>query len=74
MALTLAQLNTRLDVLKAVRFSPQEEIAFPDGTRVRYRSEADLANAIAALEAEIAEAEGTRQPRYLRTSLRNGYL
>ncbi|HPE29814.1 MAG TPA: hypothetical protein PLV61_01400 [Parvularculaceae bacterium] len=53
---TLAQLETWRDDLLAARGKPAAEVEY-DGKRVKFRSDADLARAIADMERRIAAAQ-----------------
>jgi hypothetical protein len=72
-ALTLEQLETRLDQLQAIRFSPTKSVRFENGTLVVYHDPKELGNAIAALQSEIALLTGAPARGHLRLSLGNGY-
>jgi hypothetical protein len=58
----IAALQAQLEAAKAARFSGTREIQFGE-RRVVYRSDKDMATAIAALEEEINQAQGTSRPR-----------
>jgi hypothetical protein len=72
-ALSLDELNARLDLLQRVRFSPTKIVRFNDGTSVTYNDDKELGNAIAALEQEIAVASLTATSRHLRIRRMSGY-
>jgi hypothetical protein len=61
-----AELQRRLDALRRARSSGVREVEFVTGEhrqRVAYKSDAELAAAIAALENEIASTAGAKQVR-----------
>ncbi len=58
----LATLQQQLDRLKTVRARGAREIWFAD-RHVVYRTDAELARAISALEGEIAKAGGGTRPK-----------
>lgn len=58
--MTLEQLKAERDKLKGIRSSGLSSVAY-DGDEVAYRTDAQLASAIASLEADIANLE--RGPR-----------
>lgn len=73
MALTLTVLQARLDLLKSARYSGTRSVEFEHGVKIEYKSDAEMAAAVAALEADIRDAEGVRVPRgNVRVSLWNG--
>jgi hypothetical protein len=58
----LATLQAQLEAAKAARRSGVKELWFGE-RRIFYKSDKEMATAIAALETEIANLEGTRRPR-----------
>jgi len=67
---TLAE---QLTTLKAAQRAGVQSVRFPDGSAVEYPSQAELALAIAAVEAEItAQASGTTTLRCLHLGFRSG--
>lgn len=60
MALTLAQLTTARDALLTARASGVRRVRDQNGEEVEYRSDSEMARALAALDAEISAA--TRRP------------
>jgi hypothetical protein len=56
---TLSELQARLEALRATRASGERSIEY-EGTRVEYRTDGELATAIADLEQQIAAASGRR--------------
>lgn len=68
---TLAELQTRLDNLRANRAEGVREIV--DGShRVVFRDDAEMASAIADLERQIASASGSPPVRMVRFSTSKG--
>lgn len=65
MALSLEQLQARLDALLDMRFRGVRETMI-DGRRVSYATDAELAAAIRDLEKRIARADGRKARRVLR--------
>lgn len=58
---TLAQLEEWRDRLKDARYSGVRSVRDSNGEEVQYRSDSELARALAALESEIAGAARPRQ-------------
>ena len=58
----LATLQAQLESLRNARRSGAQSIGYSD-KRVEYRDDAGMQAAIAALEAEIAAAQGTLKPK-----------
>jgi hypothetical protein len=58
---TLAQLQDWRDRLKDARYSGVRSVRDSNGEEVQYRSDSELARALAAVEAEIAGASRPRQ-------------
>ncbi|WP_434620322.1 phage head-tail joining protein [Tabrizicola sp. M-4] len=58
---TLAQLQEWRDRLKDARFNGLRSVQDSNGERVEYKSDSELARAIAAVESEIAGASRPRQ-------------
>jgi hypothetical protein len=56
-AISLAELRARRDALFLARVSGSLACTFPDKSSVTYKSDADMAAALAALDAAIAGAE-----------------
>ena len=56
---TLADLQARLESLRAQRASGAAEVAFSEGRRVVYRTDSQIAAAIADLERQIASMTTT---------------
>jgi len=63
MMATAAELRVRLDALEAARDGGQRRVRVGN-TEIEYRTDAELAAAIAALEKRLAVAEGRRAPRF----------
>lgn len=57
---TLSELQAWRDRLRDARYSGVRAVQDSDGSRIEYRSESELARAIAAVEAEIAGASAPR--------------
>ena len=62
---TLAELEARLEALKAQRDSAVARVSY-DGRSVEYRGTAEIARAIADLERELQAAQGTSPVRQIR--------
>jgi hypothetical protein len=58
---TLAQLQDWRDRLKDARYSGVRRVRDSNGEEVEYRSDSELARALAAVESEIAGASRPRQ-------------
>jgi hypothetical protein len=58
---TLAQLQDWRDRLKDARYSGVRSVRDSNGEEVQYRSDTELARALAAVESEIAGASRPRQ-------------
>ena len=56
---TLAELQTRLDALRKARAGPARVVQGSDGKRIEYKSDDELAAAIADVERQIAAASNT---------------
>jgi len=65
MAFTVEQLKQRLSALQEARWRGVRETTI-EGRRVGYASDAEMAAAIADLEARVAKAEGRRRRRVVR--------
>lgn len=66
--MTLDELRAKLDKLKSARYLGVHEIEYVGNgvsRRASWKSDIEMATAIAALETEIAEAEGTPKSRNL---------
>ncbi len=57
-----ATIQSDIDKLRAARAKAAKVVQFGD-RRAEYRSDAELAAALAALEAELEQAQGTVMPR-----------
>jgi hypothetical protein len=62
---TVAELEARLEALKAQRDSAVARVSY-DGRTVEYRGTAEIARAIADLERELQAAQGTSPVRQIR--------
>ena len=58
MALTLAQLQARRDALVMARTSGVRRVRDQNGEEVEYRSDSEMARALAHLDSEIAKLSG----------------
>jgi len=69
-----ATIQSELDQLRAVRGGGEHRVRFAD-REVWYRTDAELRSAIAALQAELAEATGSPSPRnvIIRTAPSKGW-
>ena len=65
MALTLDQLTKSRDALLEARSRGVRRFRDQNGEEVEFRSDAEMARALAALDAEIAKASGAAAPRVL---------
>jgi hypothetical protein len=59
----LASMQAQLDALKKARASGTSSVSIANGMTVEYKSDKEMAQAIASLENEIAAAQGTAQIR-----------
>lgn len=59
---TLEQLLARREILTASRATGTLVVQFPDGTRIQYREDAELAAQIAFVDREIASLQGVPRP------------
>jgi hypothetical protein len=62
---TVAELEARLEALKAQRDSAVARVSY-DGRTVEYRGTAEIARAIAELERELQTMQGTSPVRQIR--------
>ena len=62
---TVAELEARLEALKAQRDSAVARVSY-DGRSVEYRGTAEIARAIAELERELQEFQGSTPVRQIR--------
>ena len=69
---TVAELEARLEALKAQRDSAVARISY-DGRSVEYRGTAEIARAIAELERELRALQGTPRVRQIRVYSSKGY-
>lgn len=58
MALTLAELTTAHDSLLRARAGGMRRVRDQNGEEIEYRSDAEMARALAALDSEIAKLNG----------------
>jgi hypothetical protein len=72
MALTLAQLTKSRDALMEARMSGARRFRDQNGEEVEFRSDAEMARALGALDAEIAKASGATTPRTLHFTTSKG--
>jgi roadblock/LC7 domain-containing protein len=68
---TLAELEARLEVLKAQRDSAVARVSY-DGRMVEYRGTAEIARATAELERELQALEGKAPVRQIRIHTSKG--
>lgn len=68
----LATLITLRDKLVLARLSDVREIEDQNGERIVYRSDAEMARAIAAAEREIARLQGTARPGAIKLQTSKG--
>lgn len=69
---TREQLAAWRDRLQDARFQGVCSVRDADGSEVAYRSDGELARAIAALDREIAKLEGAAHPRVSQIRLSKG--
>jgi hypothetical protein len=69
---TIAELQARLEALKAQRDSAVARVSY-DGRSVEYRGTAAIARAIAELERELQVLEGKAPVRQIRVYTSKGY-
>jgi hypothetical protein len=69
--LTLTDLQSRLEALKAQRDSAVARVSY-DGRSVEYRGTAEITRAIAELERELQAAQGTARVRQIRITTSKG--
>jgi hypothetical protein len=69
---TVAELETRLEALRAQRDSAVARVSY-DGRSVEYRGTAEIARAIAELERELQALQGSRPVRQVRVYTSKGY-
>jgi hypothetical protein len=68
---TIAQLEARLEALKAQRDSAVARVSY-DGRSVEYRGTAEIARAIAELERELQTMQGTAPVQQIRVYTSKG--
>jgi hypothetical protein len=68
---TIAELETRLEALKAQRDSAVARVSY-DGRSVEYRGAAEIARAIAELERELQGLQGSTPVRQIRVYTSKG--
>jgi len=68
---TVAELEARLEALKAQRDSAVARVSY-DGRTVEYRGTAEIARAIAELEKELQAFQGTSSVRQIRVYTSKG--
>ncbi|WP_037373913.1 phage head-tail joining protein [Sediminimonas qiaohouensis] len=66
MALTIDQLTAARDALLDARASGVREVRDQNGESITYKGDREMANALAALDREIAQATGRAAPTTLR--------
>ena len=69
----VVELQTRLDALRDLRANGIREARFGEDT-VAYKSDAEMAAAIADLERQIAGASGRPLPRFINIRSTKGWL
>jgi hypothetical protein len=69
----IATLQSQLDALKKARASGTQRVAIANGIDVTYKSDAEMAEAIGALESEIARLSGSDPPRNIVIRSRKGW-
>ncbi len=72
----IAELQSKLDALQKARYQGIREFAYVANgieRRVTYKSDLEMARAIAALEIQIADAQGTQKSRNLIVRARKGW-
>ncbi len=68
----MAYTQSNLDALKAALATGELEVQFSDGRRVRYRSIAELREAISVVAAEVATASPARRVREVQINMEDG--
>lgn len=69
---TSEEVQAQLDVLKAQRASGVARVSY-DGKSIEYRGDAEIAEAIRSLEAELKAFTGDKPVRQLRVTTSKGY-
>ncbi len=69
---TTDEIQTQLDALKAQRASGVARVSY-DGKSIEYRGDAEIAEAIRALEAELKSLAGDKPVRQIRVTTFKGY-
>jgi hypothetical protein len=69
---TLAELIERRETLASARANGLRAFQYSDNSRAEYKSDAEMASAIAALDREIASASGTPRVSVIRISSSKG--
>jgi hypothetical protein len=69
---TVAELEARLEVLKAQRDSAVARVSY-DGRSVEYRGTAEISSAIAELKRELSALQGKSPVRQIRVYTSKGY-
>ena len=59
---TIQEWQARREALVAARTTGTRSVQFPDGTRVEYSTDSELAAAIAFVDREVTAAQGTTRP------------
>ncbi|MBN8606230.1 MAG: hypothetical protein J0L81_04870 [Caulobacterales bacterium] len=71
-ALSLPELQTLRDALIRARFAGVREVQDHNGERVQYRSDAEMARALANCEALIAQMHSGQSPNVIKFDARKG--
>jgi len=66
------EIQTQLDALKAQRASGVARVSY-DGKSIEYRRDAEIAEAIRSLEAELRSLTGDKPVRQIRVTTSKGY-
>ena len=66
------EIHTQLDALKAQRASGVARVSY-DGKSIEYRGDAEIAEAIRSLEAELKALTGDKPVRQIRVTTSKGY-
>lgn len=69
---TTDDIQTQLDALKAQRASGVARVSY-DGKSIEYRGDAEIAEAIRVLEAELKSLAGDKPVRQIRVTTSKGY-
>lgn len=69
----MAWTQTDADALKAAIATGAVDVTYSDGSRVTYRSLADMRQTLALIQTDIAQTAGTRTTKTVRVNSRKGF-